>query len=55
MDARFAPRKLGKGYRLQNWEALEGESFNEVIRQVLTAGRSDAFCAAMDAEMNGAD
>jgi hypothetical protein len=47
--------QIGKGLSTPEWEALEGESINEVIRQVLTAGRSDAFCAAMDAEMNGAE
>jgi hypothetical protein len=55
MDALFAPRKLGLDLSTQEYEALEGESINEVIRQVLMAGRSDAFCAAMDAEMNGAN
>jgi hypothetical protein len=47
--------QIGKGMSTPELEALENESISEVIRQILTAGRSDAFCAVMDAEMNGVD
>jgi hypothetical protein len=47
--------QIGKGLSILEWEALEYESISEVILQVLKTGRNDAFCTAMDAEMNAAD
>jgi hypothetical protein len=35
--------QIGKGLSTPEWEALEGESINEVIRQVLTAGAAMRF------------